>query len=318
MKLLKDDKLNEVIGYYVLNGEQKTLDDLGMKQDSLRRYIAEYEKRTGNKKLVNISHILENFTDDELKLMASNKRLPIRKTSKLDFSGDFYTFGVLSDLHIGSKYTEPQEIAQAIDILQNEGVDAIYFPGDVIEGMSTRMGHVYELSQDGIGIKAQKKLAIETLSGVKCKAYMIEGNHCAWSKQQVGYSPIEDIADSMHECEYLGEHEGDVFINGVSVRLWHGLDGASYAISYRPQKIINALAGGDKPNIMLLGHDHKQMYLIYRNIHSFSCGTMQRQSQWMRMKGLQASPGFWRVKACIGDNQVKWTESRFYTIYGGL
>ena len=83
------------------------------------------------------------------------------------------------------------------------------------------------------------------------------------------------------------------------MKLWHGEDGSSYALSYRLQKIIESLTGGEKPNILIAGHVHKYVKIFERNVYALSVGTIQSQTPWMRGKRLAAHVGF-----CIGDYWV--------------
>jgi hypothetical protein len=75
----------------------------------------------------------------------------------------------------------------------------------------------------------------------------------------------------------------------------------SYALSYGLQKMIDAMSGGEKPNIYLGGHHHKAMYLFYRNIHAFECGTTQAQTPWMRGKRIPAHMGGWIVEIHVDE-----------------
>ena len=172
--------------------------------------------------------------------------------------------------------------------------------------MSGRDGHVYELSH--IGYHAQRQAAINILS--EYSGYMdfkmISGNHDLWyaSKANMGALIVKDICDSIG-AEYLGEHEATIIMNGVKVMLWHGEDGASYALSYRLQKIIESLSGGEKPQILLAGHDHKFGNFFIRNVHALGAGCLQKQTPWMRRKRLAAYEGFSIIEATIKDAEVK-------------
>lgn len=42
--------------------------------------------------------------------------------------------------------------------------------------------------------------------------------------------------------------------------------------SYKLQKYVNSLGGGDKPHIIIEGHFHKACYMFYRNIHCIDAG----------------------------------------------
>lgn len=66
----------------------------------------------------------------------------------------------------------------------------------------------------------------------------------------------------------------------------------SYATSYRIQKLIEAFQGGEKPNVLLMGHSHKQGYFFDRNIHAVSGGAMSTQSKWMRSKRMANHSGY--------------------------
>lgn len=85
--------------------------------------------------------------------------------------------------------------------------------------------------------------------------------------------------------------------------------------SYRIQKIIESFYGGEKPNVLIAGHVHKQGYFFERNVHAFSAATLQKQSKWMRGKRLQAHTGFWILKVTIDENGVNSITSTFYPFY---
>jgi len=72
--------------------------------------------------------------------------------------------------------------------------------------------------------------------------------------------------------------------------------------SYHPQKMIEAFAGGQKPNILAIGHYHKVEYLFYRNIHCFQTGCLQSQSAWMKRMSLAAMKGAWIVDVYMKKN----------------
>ena len=89
----------------------------------------------------------------------------------------------------------------------------------------------------------------------------------------------------------------------------------SYALSYRPQKLIESLTGGEKPNILICGHVHKALYLFERHVHCVSAACTQKQTKWMRGKKLAAHTGFQLAECEINKNGVAWFMSRFYPAY---
>lgn len=137
----------------------------------------------------------------------------------------------------------------------------------------------------------------------------------------------EDVAnrtrDDLHYLGYM-EHDIELKAEGGSavLRIQHPGGGASYALSYQPQKIVESLSGGEKPQILLIGHYHKAEYLNYRNVHIVQSGCVMDQSPFMRKKRLAAHVGGWIVEAnqspdgSINRFKTEWLHffnSEFYT-----
>jgi predicted phosphodiesterase len=121
----------------------------------------------------------------------------------------------------------------------------------------------------------------------------------------------------LENFNFIGHDEGDISLGGKAVlKLWHGEDGNSYAISYRIQKILESLSGGEKPSVLIAGHTHKYVNIFERNVYALSVGTMQRQTPWMRGKRIAAHVGFAIADYYINDDGVsKFTHTwhPFYT-----
>ena len=263
----------------------------------------------------NLRRIGEIYTDKELEAIAKGGRIiPGRdKVPIVSFDGEYVKFGVMSDSHYGSIYSDPNYTEMAFEEMDKENCSFIVHPGDVVEGMSNRAGHVYELSH--IGYEAQKEHAIDILKQWNKKIYMVSGNHDRWYIKSNGANIVKDIADSLPDGEFIGHDEGNISLNGtVELRLWHGEDGNSYAVSYRIQKIIESLTGGDKPHILIAGHVHKSTYLFERHIHCISAGSLQKQSKWMRGKRIPAHTGFWILEAWINGGVKKFRQT-WYPFY---
>jgi predicted phosphodiesterase len=229
--------------------------------------------------------------------------------------GSNIKIGVMSDNHLGSIYCDPKLTVEAIEEFHRQNVDMVIHPGDIVEGMMNRPGDIYELTH--IGYKAQRELAISVLKEIKKPLYMISGNHdySYTSKHGTGANIVEDICNSIGAV-YLGHDEGDIEINGIRIRLFHGGDGSSYAISYRGQKLIEAITGGSKPEIFVAGHCHKSLYMpAYRNVHYIEAGTLQWQSSWMRGKKLAAHVGFWILNLVVAEKEVKSMQAQWYPFY---
>lgn len=220
-----------------------------------------------------------------------------------DWTGEtIIRFGVVSDTHLGSLWQQLIHLNRFYDLLQREGITTVYHPGDITEGVNMRQGHEYEVFVHGCDAQAQyviDKYPIRT--GIVTK--FITGNHDHSGIKHAGHDIGPMIARSRSDMEYLGRATAKILITPkCTLQLNHPLDGSAYALSYAPQKTIDALMGGTKPNILLNGHHHKAFYLFYRNIHTLESGTFQAQTPWMSGKRMAAMMGGWIVEAHVDDD----------------
>lgn len=248
-----------------------------------------------------LEEIAERFNDEELKAIAKGGRIVpgMEKVPVVSFSGKRIRFGTITDTHIGHKRSPVSRLEQAFDVFHQERVDFITHSGDITEGMSHRPGHIYEL--DHLGYDAQKDEAVRVFGQWSdTEIYAIDGNHDRWFIKSNGAIIAKDIAAALTNFKFLGHDEGDISLDGkATIKLWHGEDASSYALSYRLQKILESLTGGEKPNIMIAGHTHKYANIFERNVWCVSTGSVQSQTSWMRGKRIAAHVGF-----CVCDAWV--------------
>ena len=309
-----DRRIVEIINSTLEYGDAETCSTFSIKQESLSRYKREFKKRFGSfKRRAIVEKIISNYTDAELKAISAGGLGAIgTKKHIITRDGESVRFGFMTDTHIGSIYTRPEIIKEAIQTMEDNGCEFIAHAGDVTEGMSNRPGHVYELTD--IGYTAQRDKAVEILSKSSLPIYMIDGNHDRWFVKSSGAYIVKDIADTIGAV-YLGQDEGEIIINGAVIRLWHGEDSGSYAVSYRLQKLIESFSGGTKPHVLLCGHTHKQGYFFDRNIHVVSGGCLQTQSRWMRSKRISAHTGYHIIDMTITDDGVTRFRVEFFPFF---
>jgi predicted phosphodiesterase len=260
---------------------------------------------------------LEALTEQEMNLIMKQIKQPEKKINTFDhFYNEKHTkVLVMSDTHIGSKYFREDIFQDLLKIIKKEKPDAVYHSGDIIEGMSNREGHIYELSIMGTSNQATK--AIELFKQIEKPLFFTTGNHDEWSKvkSNQGYLLGQDLEKSIPNSKFLGEYTADIkFSEQVTMRLTH--EGASaYALSYSGQKRVNAIEGGTKPAIIINGHIHKLLYMYYRNIHYFEAGCLQDQTPFMRMKGTPAMKGFWLLDIYHNKNGITKLRQTAYPYY---
>lgn len=260
--------------------------------------------------------IAERYTEEELRLLSKGRGLQDRNLTypQIHLEGKHHKMGVMSDGHLGSKYSPIEFHEVAFQTFEKEGCDCILHCGDLVEGLCPRRSdtQIYELSH--IGYKQQKELAIEVFSKCKLPVYAISGNHDAWYSS-MGANIVEDICEELPNMHYLGFNQADIDIDGATLRLFHGGDGNSYALSYRLQKLAESFTGGKKPNILLAGHTHKLCYVFDRMIHCVSVPSLQMQTAWMAGKKLAAHTGFLIIEFDTNENGVCNFQFRYYPFY---
>jgi predicted phosphodiesterase len=326
MPTLKEDRLNKIASMYQEKGEIETAKHFGITIESLMRYMRIFKKKpaqviqtpqaTKQKEDPIWSKLKEKFSEDEIQalLNANTSRKPIDNAA-YSFSGKTVRFLSLGDTHIGSKFFDETKLLSAFKEAEKQECQFMLHSGDVTEGMSARPGQIYEL--EDIGQSAQVNHAVRVLSQWKEKIFFITGNHDGFvnSKTGVGIDVGMMLQDRLPNSKFVGYHQGIVDVNGSSFMLWHGTDGNSYSTSYRPQKIVEAFNGGEKPHALFCGHTHKMLYMFDRNVHIVSTGCIEDQSDFMKFNRLAAHVGFWICEATINGGEIKKFTSTWHPFY---
>lgn len=305
-----------VYEYAAAHGKEKAKQTFALSSETFNRYMRAVREEKGlelPERTQWLEKIAATYSDTELQAIAKGGRIMPGATPVpvISFEGERIRFGAITDPHIGHKRSSRQRIEQAFEEFRKEGVDFVTCSGDVTEGMSNRAGHVYEL--DHIGYDAQKNEAVDIFGQWSdTDIYSIDGNHDRWYLKSNGAIIVKDIAAALENFHWVGHDEGDISLKGsATLKLWHGEDGNSYALSYRLQKILESLSGGEKPNIMVCGHTHKYVNIFERNVYCVSAGCLQAQTAWMRGKRIAAHVGFciidaWVTKTGISKFNVTW------------
>jgi hypothetical protein len=239
------------------------------------------------------------------------------------YTGRVLRFGLCSDNHLCSRYERLDVLNALYDLYEQEGINVVYNCGNWIDGEARFNKN--DIHQHGMGNQFRyfaknypKKEGMIT--------YCIGGDdHEGWYTQREGIdlgmmfkSYVEKAG--REDLEYLGYMEHDIMVPAprgeTRIRLVHAGGGSAYAISYTTQKLIESLTGGEKPEILLIGHYHKAEYLQYRNIHAVQAGCTQDQTPFMRKKRLSAHVGGWIIEAHVADDgSVRRFKSEFINFY---
>lgn len=208
-------------------------------------------------------------------------------------------FAVVSDTHINSKFTQLTSLHDFYNICSEIGIKDIYHVGDIDEGEQMRVGHQYECYTQGGDAHIESILKYyPRIKGIT--THFITGNHDASLYKKSGVDIGKRIAENRKDMKYLGQDTAVVKLtDNCKMELRHPWDGTAYAISYKSQKMIESIDDNAKPDIMFVGHYHKQEYIWYRGVHSFQAGTFCAQTNYMKGKGISAAIGGWIISLIV-------------------
>jgi predicted phosphodiesterase len=256
-----------------------------------------------------------------------NNQLLITQTPKTDHTfyastlreGKTFKFGALGDNHGGSKYERLDLCEAAYDIFEENGVNHVFHTGNYLEGEA-------RFNKNDIlvhGMTNQVKHFVDTYpSRENITTHFVTGDdHEGWYYQQQGidigaYTEMEARKVGREDLHNLGYLEANVLIGDdahTKLRIMHPGGGSSYAVSYKPQKIVEALDVNDRPDILLIGHYHKSMYLMHQGVHIYQTGTLKDQDLFMRKFQLAAHLGVWIIEFTqLPDGSVGRITSTWY------
>jgi predicted HTH domain antitoxin len=236
--------------------------------------------------------------DDEVKI--SNLVIPTDNYFENAWNGEkIIRFGLMGDTQINSKYTQITHLHKFYDICKSEGIADIYHTGDIDEGEQMRPGHQYECYNQGADDHVNEIVRVyPKREGIT--THFITGNHDASIIKRCGYDIGYPISNQRDDMIYLGQSDAVINLTpNCNLELRHPLDGTAYALSYKIQKLVESMSGGEKPNILAVGHYHKSEYLFYRNVHCFQSSSFQAQTPWLKGKGISVAIGGWIVEVNV-------------------
>jgi len=209
-----------------------------------------------------------------------------------------FTFGAFGDLHAGSKYCRWDVREDLVRRAEKRRAQAIFDGGNWIDGDARFNKHDLVAS----GLAPQCKLLAKKHPKTRIPIFAVTGDdHEGWYAQRegidVGAYAAGIMQDAGHDWTDLGYMEAHIrLVNANSgkasiLAVVHPGGGSAYAHSYRPQKIIESLEGGEKPAVLLLGHYHKLEAGNCRNVWYLQTGCQQDQTPFMRKKSIEAHVG---------------------------
>ena len=262
----------------------------------------------------------EYFEDEPQQIVHERVRGYLRKTPEYKAVSDDYLeykeptiirnkwtgdkiirFGLMGDTQINSKYTQITHLHKYYDICQREGIEDVYHTGDMDEGEQMRPGHQYENYTQGVDDHIDEIVKVyPKRKGIT--THFITGNHDTSIFKRVGFDIGSVIAGRRDDMKYLGRDRAIIQITpNCEMELRHPWDGTAYALSYKMQKMIEAIGADEKPNILAVGHYHKIEYMFYRNVHAFQTGCFQGPTPFTVGKGISVHLGGWIIEINVDE-----------------
>lgn len=244
----------------------------------------------------------------------------VYKASPELFDGETVRVGVVSDTHLNSKHCRLDELHTAYEVLRAEGIRRVWHIGDLTDGKGVYKHHLRDLERasfdDQVAFCVENYPAVEGIT-----TEIISGNHdLEGDFGREAADPVRAVCAHREDMIYMGEYSAWIeFEQGTRFHLLHPGGGGSYAISYRPQKIIEGYEGGVKPNATLFGHWHRRGNFEHRNVQALLCGTFSGSSALAIRYGLgPPAVGFHILEFVIADDGsiVEWTP-RWLPFYAG-
>jgi hypothetical protein len=262
----------------------------------------------------------KRFSEEEVKAFLNQVRNPQshkkQKHRHFDQKSRHIKFAVVGDTHIGSEFHDNEALHKFYDIAIADGVKTFYQVGDILDGENMWRGHVYQLVAHGAD--GQVELATNIYPRRKgVVTHFITGNHDTSFFKNAGVNVGKLLSERRDDLRFLGDRDVDVLLNGKTrMKLLHPGGGSAYALSYRPQKIVESFEGGKKPQLLFIGHYHKIENLFYRNVNVFQAGTFESQTDFMAEKGISAHKGGWILDLeTTVDGTIKTLQTRLVPFY---
>jgi hypothetical protein len=222
---------------------------------------------------------------------------------ELGARGGRFLIGHTADWHVSSKYCREDVITKLYEWYKERGVSKVYIAGNWIDGESKF--NTFDLNTHGMSPQIHEFLRVcPRIEGITTDV-LSGDDHEGWYVQREGVNigqllELEAQKAGRTDIRDIGYMERDIELApGQVMRVIHAGGGSAYATSYKAQKYVESLQGGEKPRIVVMGHYHKFEFGYPREVYALQPGCCQDQSPFMRKKQIQAHVG-----GCILDIHV--------------
>ncbi|MEM3363991.1 MAG: DNA-directed DNA polymerase II small subunit [Candidatus Micrarchaeia archaeon] len=254
--------------------------------------------------------------------------IPVSKPKRL--IEEDLSIAFLSDLHVGSKLFLEDQFKHMLNWLKGNCGDArereiassvkyLFIAGDMVDGIGIYPNQEKELAiQD---IYEQYNTLFNYLEQVPeyIDIIMIPGNHDAVRRGDPQPRIPDEFIRNKRSNYHFGSSPSWFKVEGLNCLLYHGnsldsmianIAGLSYnepekaQVEYLKRRHLSPIYGSnhiipekedymvieDVPDIVHMGHVHKNGYVEYRNVLCINAGTWQSRTEYQRMQGHIPTP----------------------------
>lgn len=267
-----------------------------------------------------IAQHLEALIEEGKNVHLSNKGaeilhdLPTVHRETIDVSrmkGKHYIYGVTADNHLCSRYQRNDVLEALFDIWEGQGVKTVLQLGNIIDGecrfnKQDLLAHGIEDQTDYLIQRWPQRKGIVT-------EFVTGDDHEGWFVQREGINigaHIQRAAEAAgrEDLKYVGHMERQIEFKAdghkASLSMMHSGGGTPYAISYTTQRLTESYQGGEKPDILLVGHFHKFEAGYPREVFTCQPGCTMDQSPFMRKRRIQAMIGGVTIEFEVNQNAM--------------
>ena len=213
------------------------------------------------------------------------------------------TFGVISDTHYCSIYSQPSMVNTFIYECYNRGIDLVYHVGDIVDGDYSRIRPIHNSEVFAWGATGQLRYVIDTLpkyTGIKYRG--ICGSHDQTHFFNYGLDLGKELEKNRDDFTYLGQDRAIDKIDNCTIELFHPGGGTSRILSTKPQNSQDQLPYSQRVDLSLWGHYHKNYYMNYDGVHTLLLPCNVDQSSYMMKNQLPNLMGDYFITIYYDDN----------------
>ena len=224
----------------------------------------------------------------------------------------------ISDSHLCNEAQQLNMINQIYQETYERGITTVRHFGDISDGDYTnRSEHRYELFR--LGASRQIEYIVNywpMIDGITTE--FIVGNHDITHERNGGVF-IGPIIESLRpDLKFVGSEHAYVFPEEspkTTIEMFHPGGGCASSLSYRPQKYIEKMEPGSKPNIVGMGHYHQSEFISYRNVLGILLPCLTSKSNFAIRQGLENTMGAYFITMYVNQKgeieMFEFEEKRF-------